>query len=400
MPTQTFLQIFFIFFKLGCTSFGGPIAHLGFFRQEFVEKRRWLDDAAYTELVALCQFLPGPASSQLGMALGFGQARLSGAIAAWLGFTLPSAVLLGWLAYAVSDGLNISPYVAGLKIVAVAVVAQALWGMSRSLVHGLPQFLLVTFSAVLCIYHPAVMTQILIIIGAAIVGFWQSDARPRPGAQFDASILKPSTTEATSLRSIFSLTSGCGLLFLALLFGLPWLAAYAPELMIVDSFYRAGALVFGGGHVVLPLLEAEVVTQGLVNKADFVVAYGAAQAVPGPLFTIASYLGVAASVQSAPLLNGALATVAIFLPGFLLLLAVLPWWSELRKHRHVKRAVSGINAAVVGILLAAWYNPVLTSAITSWQTAITAVLATVFLIYGRQPVWRLVFLALLISPWL
>ena len=400
MPQPSLLQIFLIFLKLGCTSFGGPIAHLGFFRQEFVQKRRWLDDSAYAELVALCQFLPGPASSQLGMALGFLQHRVSGAIAAWLGFTLPSALLLGYLAYAVAAGFDLSPWIAGLKIVAVAVVAQALWGMSRSLVNGVSQLLLLTVAATLTLFSPGVVTQISIIAGAALLGLWQSDVRPTTGAQLYAASLNPSVTKANSLRSTFGLSTGCGLLFIGLLFGLPWFAADAPELMIVDSFYRAGALVFGGGHVVLPLLEAEMVTQGLVDKADFVAAYGAAQAVPGPLFTIASYLGVAASVQSAPLLNGALATLAIFLPGFLLLMAVLPFWAQVRKHRHTQRAVSGINAAVVGILLAAWYNPVLTSAITGWQTAIAAVLATAFLIYGRQPAWRLVLLALLISPWL
>jgi len=409
MTPVSLFQIFFIFLKLGCTSFGGPIAHLGFFRQEFVEKRRWLDDSAYAELVALCQFLPGPASSQLGMALGFLQCRVSGALAAWLGFTLPSALLLGWLAYAVADGFNITPFVAGLKIVAVAVVAQALWGMSRTLIHGLPQLLLVIFSTFLCIYHPAIITQISIIIGAAMVGLWQTNGKPTsviPASATAASltaeqnVIKKGAALTASIRSTLLFSSGCGLLFLGLLFGLPWLAAYSPELMIVDSFYRAGALVFGGGHVVLPLLEAEVVTQGLVNKTDFVAAYGAAQAVPGPLFTIASYLGVAASVHSAPLLNGVLATVAIFLPGFLLLMAILPWWSQLRQHQQVQRAISGINAAVVGILLAAWYDPVLTSAISSWQTTIAALLATAFLIYGRQQAWLLVLLSLLISPWL
>jgi len=387
-------QIFFIFLKLGCTSFGGPIAHLGFFRQEFVQKRRWLDDAAYAELVALCQFLPGPASSQLGMALGFMQARVSGAIAAWLGFTLPSALLLGFLAFAVADGFDLSPWVAGLKIVAVAVVAQALWGMSRSLVNGLPQLLLVTFAALLTLFSPGLLTQISIIVGAAMMGWLlQRPASVPPSTQASA----PPLTSKIS-QNLFSIS--CGILFVALLLALPLLAAYAPELMLVDSFYRAGALVFGGGHVVLPLLEAEMLSQGLVSKTDFVAAYGAAQAVPGPLFTIASYLGVAAGVESAPLLNGILATIAIFLPGFLLVLAVLPWWQQLRLNPAVQRSVAGVNAAVVGILLAAWYDPVLTSAIYNWQTAIAALLATVFLMYWRQPAWRLVIVALLVSPWL
>ncbi len=396
MPAVNFLQIFFIFLKLGCTCFGGPIAHLGFFRQEFVEKRRWLDDTAYAELVALCQFLPGPASSQLGMALGFSQSRVSGAIAAWLGFTLPSALLLGGLAYAVADGFVIGPFVAGLKIVAVAVVAQALWGMSRTLVNGIPQLIIVTIAALLTLQSAGVLTQILVIAWAALYGLgWLNPAAIR------ATKLPATATTAMASPSVkLPLSLSCGLLFFGLLMLLPLLAASSTELTLFDSFYRSGALVFGGGHVVLPLLEAEVVATGLVNKADFVAAYGAAQAVPGPLFTIASYLGVVAGAQSAPLLHSILATVAIFLPGFLLLLAVMPWWQQLRQLPSVQRAVAGINAAVVGILLAAWIDPVLTTAITSWQTAASAVIATVFLIYGRQPAWRLVVIALLISPWL
>jgi chromate transporter len=395
MPPLSLFQIFFIFLKLGCTSFGGPIAHLGFFRQEFVEKRRWLDDAAYAELVALCQFLPGPASSQLGMALGFMQSRVAGAIAAWLGFTLPSALLLGVLAYAVADGFDVSPWLAGLKIVAVAVVAQALWGMSRTLVNGLPQLMLVTLAALISLFSPGVFTQIAIIAGAAFIGWWVQ----RPAFKITTSTSSQEITR-TFTPAQQRLSISCALLFTGLLVALPLLAAFSTELMIVDSFYRAGALVFGGGHVVLPLLEAEMLTQGLVSKNEFVAAYGAAQAVPGPLFTIASYLGVAASVDQAPLLNGVLATIAIFLPGFLLILAVLPWWQQIRLYPAVQRAVSGINAAVVGILLAAWYDPVLTSAIGNWQTAVVAVFATVFLMAGRQPAWRLVILCLLISPWL
>jgi chromate transporter len=402
MPQLSLLHIFWIFLKLGCTSFGGPIAHLGFFRQEFVEKRRWLDDAAYAELVALCQFLPGPASSQLGMALGFMQSRVAGAVAAWLGFTLPSALLLGLLAYAVADGFNISPFVAGLKIVAVAVVAQALWGMSRSLVNGLPQLLLVTIAALVSLLSQGALVQVMIIAAAALFGWWFGAAKPTaPSTPNIHSLQTPGSDIKTNLRAgKHWLSFGCGLLFSGLLLALPLLAAYSTELMLVDSFYRAGALVFGGGHVVLPLLEAEMLTQGLVSKNEFVAAYGAAQAVPGPLFTIASYLGVASGVQAASFFNGVLATVAIFLPGFLLLLAVLPWWQQLRLYPAVQRAVAGMNAAVVGILLAAWYDPVLTSAIDNWQTAVVAVFATVLLMAGRQPAWRLVILCLLISPWL
>ncbi|MFN6972026.1 MAG: chromate efflux transporter [Rheinheimera sp.] len=393
MPQSSLLQIFLIFLKLGCTSFGGPIAHLGFFRQEFVQKRRWLDDATYAEWVALCQFLPGPASSQLGMAIGFGQARLSGAFAAWLGFTLPSALMLMLLAYAVADGFNISPFVAGLKIIAVAVVAQALWGMSRSLVNGVAKLLLLTAAALISIFVGSTISQLAMIIAAGLVGFLWLNASS-PSAIDDRVLSQQQAPAKTSL-----LTTSCGLLFLLLLAILPLVAAYSTELMLFDSFYRAGALVFGGGHVVLPLLEAELVSSGLVNKTDFVAAYGAAQAVPGPLFTIAGYLGVAAGGH-APLTNGLLATIAIFLPGFLLVLAVLPWWQQLRLYPGLQRAVGGINAAVVGILLAAWYDPVLTTAVVNWQTAIAAILASAWLTYWRRPVWQLVLMALLLSPWL
>ena len=260
--------------------------------------------------------------------------------------------------------------------------------------HGLPQLLLVTIAALLTLWSPGVVTQISVIIGAAVLGW----LLPRPASVVGATQAATPPRNAKTSQRWF--TFSCGVLFVALLLALPWLAADAPELMIFDSFYRAGALVFGGGHVVLPLLEAEMLSQGLVSKTDFVAAYGAAQAVPGPLFTIASYLGVAAAVDSSPLLNGILATIAIFLPGFLLVLAVLPWWQQLRLIPAMQRAIAGINAAVVGILLAAWYDPVLTSAIYNWQTAVAGLVATAFLMYWRQPAWLLVILALMVSPWL
>jgi chromate transporter len=401
MPQLTLFQIFCIFLKLGCTSFGGPIAHLGFFREEFVQKRRWLDDTAYAELVALCQFLPGPASSQLGMALGFMQSRVAGAVAAWLGFTLPSALLLVLLAYAVGQGFMITPWMAGLKIVAVAVVAQALWGMTRSLVHSIPQFLLLLVAAILSLSMTNVLLQITIITGAAVIGYWtHRDNKPPVVNAVKMEVNNTAITD-DSLTSSFraSHSMSFGIAFVILLFTLPLLADHSAGWLIIDSFYRAGALVFGGGHVVLPLLEAELVNVGVVSKEEFVAAYGAAQAVPGPLFTVASYLGFAAG-GSSPLFGALLATLAIFLPGFLLVIAFLPWWQFLRTSSAAQRALAGVNAAVVGILFAAWYDPVLTSAIINWQTTIAALLATAFLIYGRQPAWRLVVIMLVISPWL
>lgn len=401
MPQLSLLHIFFIFLKLGCTSFGGPIAHLGFFREEFVQKRRWLDDQAYAELVALCQFLPGPASSQLGMALGFIQCRVGGAIAAWLGFTLPSALLLVLLAYAVGQGLLISPWMAGLKIVAVAVVAQALWGMAQSLIHHWSQFVLLTVAAILSFSISHVLLQIAIIAGAAVVGYWTP--RGLTSKIAGAKIIESAHTKMPHVSPSFGLLAtrsmGFGITFVVLLLILPILADQSALWLLIDSFYRAGALVFGGGHVVLPLLEAELVHGGVVSKEEFVAAYGAAQAVPGPLFTIASYLGFAAG-GSMPFTGALLATLAIFLPGFLLIIAFLPWWTHVRQSDAAQRALAGVNAAVVGILLAAWYDPVLTSALVNWQTTLTAMLATAFLIYGRQPAWRLVAIMLVISPWL
>ena len=401
MPQLSLFQIFCIFLKLGCTSFGGPIAHLGFFREEFVQKRRWLDDQAYAELVALCQFLPGPASSQLGMALGFIQYRVAGAIAAWLGFTLPSALLLVLLAYAVGEGLLISPWMAGLKIVAVAVVTQALWGMAQSLVHRWSQFMLLTVAAILSISINHLLLQIAIIAGAAVVGYWSPYAPTTKigGAKMMGSAPPEMIDASRSFGFLATRSMGFGIAFVLLLVTLPLLADQSALWLLVDSFYRAGALVFGGGHVVLPLLEAELVQIGVVNQEEFVAAYGAAQAVPGPLFTIASYLGFAAG-GSMPFTSALLATLAIFLPGFLLLIAFLPWWKHLRQSDTAQRTLAGVNAAVVGILLAAWYDPVLTSALVNWQTTLTALFATAFLIYGRQPAWRLVALMLVISPFL
>lgn len=401
MPQRSLFEIFYIFLKLGCTSFGGPIAHLGFFREEFVQKRRWLDDQAYAELVALCQFLPGPASSQLGMALGFMQGRVAGAIVAWLGFTLPSALLLVLLAYAVGEGLLISPWMAGLKIVAVAVVAQALWGMAQSLIHRSSQYILLITSALLSFSISHVLLQIAMIAAAAGVGYWTPrDATSKMAGAINmegASSQMPHTSP--SFAFLTTRNMGFGITFIVLLLTLPLLADQSALWLIVDSFYRSGALVFGGGHVVLPLLEAELLHGGVVSKEEFVAAYGAAQAVPGPLFTIASYLGFAAGGDM-PFTGALLATLAIFLPGFLLIIAFLPWWKQVRQSDAAQRALAGVNAAVVGILLAAWYDPVLTSALVNWQTTLTALLATAFLIYGRQPAWRLVAIMLVISPWL
>ena len=375
-------SVFLIFLRLGLTSFGGPVAHLGYFRSEFVERRRWLSEAAYADLVALCQFLPGPASSQVGIALGLMRAGYRGALAAWAGFTLPSAIALIALALGMAQAGDAVSAGAlhGLKVVAVAVVAQAVWGMARSLCPDAPRRALMLATAVLLIAWPGTVAQLLAIGVATLVGLaWLRPAADAPH--------EPLAVPVT--RRAGAVWLG---LFFALLLGLPLLVAAwpSPALAVVDAFYRAGALVFGGGHVVLPLLQASVVPTGWVDGDAFLAGYGAAQAVPGPLFTFAAFLG--ASLQSAPTgwAGGLLALAAIFAPAFLLITGALPFWDGLRARPHVRAALMGINAAVVGLLLAALWNPVITSGIRGAGDALLALAALVALMRWKWPPWAVV----------
>lgn len=387
-PTSA-LEVFLVFLKLGLTSFGGPVAHLGYFNDAFVARRKWLNAAAYAEIVALCQFLPGPASSQTGMMIGLSRARLPGALAAWLGFTLPSAVLLAGFAYgaATLGDLTNAPWLHGLKIAAVAVVAQAIIGMSRSLCPDLPRILFAVLAAVLAIFMPTAAGQ----VGAIILGglFGLLILKPAPGAA-----LPDLPTALSKPASIAAL-----MLFFALLAALPLAAASDGLLLrLFDSFYRSGALVFGGGHVVLPLLQREVIPPGLIDPEMFLAGYGAAQAVPGPLFTFAAFLG--ASLQSAPTgwAGGALALLAIFAPAFLLVAGALPFWESLRARPGVRAALMGVNAAVVGLLLAALWNPVITSGIHGVADALLAGLALLALMRWKWPPWGVV-LACALAGW-
>jgi chromate transporter len=374
------LEVLRIFLRLGLSSFGGPVAHLGYFRTEFVERRRWLDDHAYADLVALCQFLPGPASSQVGMALGLQRAGWAGALAAWIGFTLPSALALTLLAMGLARGesLGASGVVQGLKIVAVAVVAQALWGMSRSLCPDRPRAGIALAAALLALLVPGSAGQLTAIALGAVAG-WRLLGAPTapPGAALACPV---SRRAGTTLLLIFG----------ALLVGLPMTASLVdlPWLQAVAVFYQAGSLVFGGGHVVLPLLQAGVVPPGWVDEATFLAGYGAAQAVPGPLFTLAAFLG-ASMVGPPGGWTGALSMLlAIFLPAFLLVAGALPWWEALRRHATVQRALGGINAAVVGLLGAAFYDPVFTSAIHTRADLALALGAFGLLVVGRlSPLW-------------
>lgn len=348
-------QVFLIFLRLGCTSFGGPIAHLGYFRQAFVARRGWLDESAYAELVALCQLLPGPTSSQVGMALGLRRAGGWGMLAAWLGFTLPSALLLILFALGLARYPQVaaSGAVQGLKVFAVAVVAQAVWSLGRTLCPDARRRSLALVTAGLALWLPGSLGQLLGLGLAALVG----RLALAHGAAPQAPPLQPGLSRRLGGLAL--------LLFVLPLLLLPaWTAVTgAPGTTLAEGVYRAGALVFGGGHVVLPLLQAVVVPAGMVSDSQVMAGYGLAQTVPGPLFTFAAYLGALAPTALPAWLNGLLWTLLIFLPGALVLLAALPFWQTLRQHPGWQRALTGLNAGVVGILLAALYDPVWTGAI-------------------------------------
>ncbi|MCW8157484.1 chromate efflux transporter [Stutzerimonas stutzeri] len=374
--------IFLVFLRLGLTSFGGPIAHLGYFREEFVQRRRWLDERSYADLVALCQFLPGPASSQVGLAIGLLRGGYRGSLAAWAGFTLPSAIALTLFALGIARWGDALPdgFLQGLKIVAVAVVAQAVWGMARSLCTDGPRVLIALAAASAVLLLPFVWSQVGVIVVAGLVGLLIF----RPAATLAHPTL-PITV--TARMAMLALTSFFGLLVL-----LPLLASGTGSQVLaqIDAFFRTGALVFGGGHVVLPLLQAEVVPSGWVDNDSFLAGYGAAQAVPGPLFTFAAYLGASMNVGASGWLGAALCLLAVFAPSFLLVIGVLPFWEKLRGNRRTQAALAGVNAAVVGLLLAALYDPVWTSGIKAPEHFILALLALAGLMYWRLPPWLVV----------
>ncbi|MBK1705484.1 chromate efflux transporter [Halochromatium glycolicum] len=414
-------EVFVAFLKLGLTSFGGPIAHLGYFREELVVRRRWLSEAAYADLVALCQFLPGPASSQVGFALGYLRGGLRGALLAWAAFTLPSALLL--LAFALGadavGGALGQDLLQGLKLVAVAIVAQAVWGMARNLAPDRERATMALAAVLLITFAPSALGQIAAILVGASAGLrW---CRPS-----SASVSPAQALTVPLPRGIAALLLG---LFALLLFGLPLLVAAgaAPGLALFEVFYRAGALVFGGGHVVLPLLEASLVEPGWISADAFLSGYGAAQAVPGPVFTVAAYLGAIAMPDAATMpaaiamadgtiaipgastsptgaiavpgasavLGAAIALLGIFLPGMLLLMGVLPFWGRLRQHQGARAAMAGANAAVVGILGAALYQPLWTSAVGSGADFAIALSGFVLLTAWKAPPWLVVILSML-----
>jgi len=376
------LAVFRIFLRLGLTSFGGPIAHIGYFRQEFVQRRQWLNESAFADLVGLSQFLPGPASSQVGFALGLSRAGLAGGLAAWTGFTLPSAILLLALAHFAQrlTGPAGTAAIHGLKIVAVAVVAQAVWGMARTLTPDLRRAAIAVMAAIIIFLNSGASGQIIAIAAGALAGtIFCRDARMPPKTQMVSPV-----SNALGLGALAA--------FFSLLFGLPFLAArlHSHALAVFEAFYRSGALVFGGGHVVLPLLRDAVVAPGWISTNAFLAGYGAAQAVPGPLFTVAAYLG---SVMNSPpngIAGGLIALIAIFLPGLLILTGALPFWDRFRVKVGAQAVMRGVNAAVVGILAAALYDPLWKTSIGGWTDAALAFAGLLLLTLGKAPAWLVV----------
>ena len=391
-PPGTAREVLWAFLKLGLTSFGGPVAHLGYFRTEFVQRRQWLGDKDYADLVALCQFLPGPASSQVGMALGLGRAGWGGALAAWIGFTLPSALALILFALGVSHWATLAQSGAlhGLKVAAVAVVAQALLGMAPALCPDGRRAGIAVAAALGVLAVPSSAGQIMAIVCGAVLGRWLVPAHPLPPTQ----------------HGRYGVSKATGALLLGLCAGLlvllPLLAAWldASALGVFSDFYQAGALVFGGGHVVLPLLQAHVVPSGWLSNEVFLAGYGAAQAVPGPLFTVAAYLGAAMPSPFGGWAGGLALLAAVFLPAFLLVIGTLPYWESLRQRAGVQSAMAGVNAAVVGVLGAALYDPVWTSAIHSRADFGMALAAFGLLVYARLSPVLVVMLAALTGWWL
>jgi len=374
---KSLLEILFVSTRLGLTSFGGPIAHLGYFHEEYIRRRKWMDEKSYADLVALCQFLPGPASSQVGIGIGVMRAGVLGGIVAFIGFTVPSVIAMILFAL-ILRGLDIghAGWIHGLKIVAVAVVAHAILGMAQKLTPDLKRKAIGLFALVCTLLWQTAYTQVGIILLSALFGY----------------LLYRQHKENEEARIHFPVSRGFGLICLTLFFGLLILLPILREvtslnwIAMFDSFYRSGSLVFGGGHVVLPLLEREFVPTGWLSKEAFLAGYGAAQAVPGPLFTFAAYLGAILNGWQ----GGLVAAVAIFLPAFLLILGTLPFWDALRRNPKIKGALMGVNAAVVGILIAAFYHPIWTSSILAPLDFAFAAILFSMLVYWKLPPWVIV----------
>ena len=381
-------QVFWAALRLGLTSFGGPIAHLGYFREEYVVRRKWLDEQSYADVVALAQSLPGPASSKVGIIVGTVRAGLPGAVLAWLGFTMPSAIALMVFGYGVQQfAVADAGWLHGLKLAAVAVVAQAVWGMSRNLAPDRERATIAIVAAIVALTWHSAVTPVLIIVIAGVVG-WR--LLPAPVTESDRVAISQRIRPWMGIVAL--------VLFFVLLLGLPSLRQVSGEnqtLAVVDSFSRSGSLVFGGGHVVLPLLQSEVVAPGWVGNETFLAGYGAAQAVPGPLFTFSAYLGTVMIPEPNGVIGGLIALGAIFLPAFFLTIGPLPFWDILRRRPAFQSVLRGVNAAVVGLLLAALYDPVWTSAVKDASDFALASAALGLLMLWKLPPWLVVILSAL-----
>lgn len=380
---RNLLTIFVVALRLGLTSFGGPIAHIGFFRQEYVENRSWLSERRFSDLVALCHFLPGPTSSQVGIAVGITRGGLFGGLLAWIGFTAPSAALLIAFGYGVTefDNLLDSDWLKGLKIAAVAVVAQALWGMSTTLASDKARATIAVLAAIAILISPIALSIVIVILVAGTYGWWRFrhyvDDSPTDEFSYDI----PRWVGITF-----------AVMFFVLLIGLPFgrVLLDVDVLTIFDAFFRSGSLVFGGGHVVLPTLETEVVENGWTAAEEFIAGYGASQAIPGPLFTFSAYLGTVMDIGPGGISGAIIALVAIFLPSFLLIIAILPFWNQLSQATNFRAALVAINAAVVGILAAALFDPVWTSSIKAPADFALAAAAFGLLMFWKLSSWAVV----------
>ena len=385
------LDILISFFLLGLTSFGGPIAHIGYFRNVFVKQKKWLDEKTYIDFVSLCNFLPGPSSSQVGMSIGYKMKGVSGALLAWFGFTAPSAVALILFGYAIINFQNVisNGFLQGLKAIVVIIVLQAILGMRKNLLKDSYGYIITFVTAIILIFYPSSTNQFLCLIFSGLLGvFLYREENQKEVNNFKISKIK--------IWKCFPL-----ILFFFFLIILPLLSKFFnsnPIILLADSFYRIGSLVFGGGHVVLPLLQAEFVSSGLIKEDIFIAGYGASQAIPGPLFTFSAYLGMFFNSGLSSWLISFICLFFIFLPSFLLVIGTLPIWEELRKITLVIRSLKAINASVIGLLIAAWYDPIILSSLKSNKDIFLIAIAFIILFFTKIPQWLVVFI-LAFSGW-
>ena len=388
-PKISFTEMFWVFFKLGLTSFGGPIAHIGYFHKLFVEQKKWFSAEEYAEIVSLCQFLPGPTSSQVGMSIGLKCGGISNAFAAWLGFTIPSMLIMIAAGYGILtfDGTNLTPRLHVLKLLAAAVILQAVLSMAKTLTPDWTRRILALTATIILVVNPTALMQLFVLGAGIIAGIFLSGNK-------SAEIQKTESKSKTYSYASFVQKLGpvSAIIFGILLFALPLLAiAYtSPIIEIANIFFQSGALVFGGGHVVLPLLQSQLVPNGLISHTDFMAGYGMAQAIPGPLFTFAAYLGVMMPTGLPAWVSGIVCLIIIFLPAILLVLAVIPFWDSIRGNSYIQAGLYGINAVVVGLLLAALINPILILSLKSGFDIIIILGLFLLLVFSRLPVWLVI----------